>query len=164
MTQPVHEPTQGRADQAQDFRTRQLFRRPAIVQPQQGRFTYILFGPTDPVEPDASADQSCASFSLPSDLDGLVITSVEAFVQTPSTSGTVEIDVRRFWPDLAGSDATIFTRNLTIDQDEFTSCTAALPPIISSPAFDACDYVVIQVVDEGTDTLGLGVHLTFGPV
>lgn len=29
MTQPVQEPTQGRADQAQEFRTRQLFRRPA---------------------------------------------------------------------------------------------------------------------------------------
>lgn len=29
MTQPVQEPSQGRTDQAQDFRTRQLFRRPS---------------------------------------------------------------------------------------------------------------------------------------
>lgn len=29
MTQPVQEPSQGRTDQAQDFRSRQLFRRPA---------------------------------------------------------------------------------------------------------------------------------------
>lgn len=33
MTQPVQEPTQGRTDSAQEFRTRQLFRRPAIVNP-----------------------------------------------------------------------------------------------------------------------------------
>lgn len=30
MTQPVQEPTQGRQDQGQDFRTRQLFRRPTM--------------------------------------------------------------------------------------------------------------------------------------
>lgn len=33
MTQPVQEPTQGRTDQAQEFRTRQLFRRPPLVNP-----------------------------------------------------------------------------------------------------------------------------------
>lgn len=33
MTQPVQEPSQGRADQAQEFRTRQLFRRPPLVAP-----------------------------------------------------------------------------------------------------------------------------------
>lgn len=167
MTQPVQEPSQGRTDQAQEFRTRQLFRRPAPSAPSFGRFTYIMFGPTDPVTPDAFADQTCCSFTLPTDLaevGGRVITAVEAFVQTPSTSGVVELDVHRFWPDLAGSGQSIFVTNLTIDQDEFTSCTADVPPVISSPTFDACDYIVLQVVAEGTDTLGLGVHLTFGPV
>lgn len=33
MTQPVQEPSQGRTDQAQEFRTRQLFRRPSAVTP-----------------------------------------------------------------------------------------------------------------------------------
>ncbi len=162
MTQPVQEPTQGRADQAQEFRTRQLFRRPAMLPPS--RFTYIVFGPTEAVLADAYADDTCASFALPSDLAGQGIVNVEAFVQSPSTSGQVEVDVLRLFPDLDGTATSVFSTDLTIDQDEFTSCTAATPPFYASPAFDACDYVVIQVIDEGTGTLGLGVHLTFGPV
>lgn len=127
------------------------------------RFTYILFPPQALVTSDAFADASCASFALPSDLAGLGIIGVEAFVQTPSTSGVVEIDVWRFFPDLDGAGQSIFVTDLTIDQDEFTSCTADVPPVIVWYPFDACDYVVIKVEAAGTGTLGLGVHLTFGP-
>ena len=41
MTQPVQEPSQGRTDQAQEFRTRQLFRRPSAVTPEfRGIFSH----------------------------------------------------------------------------------------------------------------------------
>lgn len=165
MTQPVQEPTQGRIDQGQEFRTRQLFRRPTVAPASGRRFTYILYGPTDLVEPNPVANETCENFSLPEDLDGLAVIKVEGFVSVPSSSGDVEVDVFCFFPDLGGAGISVFNAGTTlvIPQGDYTS-TGATQPLYTGSAFATDNYVVMKVVDEGTDTAGLGLHLTFGSV
>lgn len=131
----------------------------------RGRFTYILFGPTIPVSENPSAnDLDCENFSLPSDLDGMAIVKVEGFVTTPSSSGDVEIDVWCFFPDRGGAGVSVFdaATTLVIPQGDYTS-TFGTPPLYTGAAFSTDNYVVMQVVDPGTDTTGLGLHFTFGP-
>ena len=57
----------------------------------------------------------------------------------------------------------MLSTNITIDQSEFTSYTAAKPPVINTTYDDVAsgDRIAIFVVGAGTGTRGLDVMLTF---
>jgi len=94
---------------------------------------------------------------VPSDLDGWFLVEVEAFLSTAgSTSTTVQIA-----NTTTGFD--MLTTVMTIDSSERTTCTAAIPPVISTTRdlVTACDILRIDIDLAGTGAKGLGVIATF---
>lgn len=98
-------------------------------------------------------------FCIASEMNGLNLVEANAFVTTASTSGTPTIQIRN-----VTQSADMLTTPITIDANEFTSYTAATPPIID-PAHDSVatgDLIAIDVDVTGTGAQGLGVLLRFG--
>lgn len=81
---------------------------------------------------------------ISTDLDGYEVTGVIAAVHTAGTTGTTDIQVRR---RRLASDADLLTTKCTIDSAEYSSATAATPPVIGSTwkALEAGDLVYIDV-------------------
>jgi hypothetical protein len=58
----------------------------------------------------------------------------------------------------------VLSTAITIDQSEFTSYTAATPPVINTANDDVAtgDIIAVDVDGAGVSAAGLSVHLTFG--
>lgn len=97
-------------------------------------------------------------FCIPSELNGYNLVDADAFCSTASTSGTPTVQIR----NVTDSQDMLSTR-ITIDQDEFTSYSAATAPVIDTTHDDVAtgDRIAIDVDGAGTGTKGLGVILTF---
>jgi len=94
---------------------------------------------------------------VPDDLIGWNITAVHAIVNTASTSGTVSIQLYN------GVDAAdVLSTVTTIDQDEYTSYTAAAPHVIDTNHDDIAedDWFRVDIDDNGTGVYGLTVRIT----
>jgi hypothetical protein len=85
------------------------------------------------------------SFHVQADFTAL---EVSASLDTVSTSGLVTIDVR------VGGVSRLSTL-LTIDANEATSYTAAVPAVFSNPVFTKGQVVVFSITTAGTGAKGL---------
>lgn len=113
-----------------------------------------VFAPGDAV---ASGD---GKYELPivSELNGMNLFQVAAFVKTASTSGLPTVQIRNVTD---GVD--ILTTPCTIDENETSSLTADTAAAIDTTKDDIAtgDIIAIDVDIEGTGTKGLKVVLTF---
>lgn len=103
--------------------------------------------------------EGVAILMIPSDLNGLSLTSVAAFVTTVSSSGLPSIGIR----NVTTSNEMLST-NITIDVSEFTSYTATTPPVIDGThsSVSTGDLIAVDIDTAGTGAKGLGVVLSFG--
>lgn len=108
-------------------------------------------------------------FAVPGDLDGARLRYCNAFVTTASSSGLIEIMLRKN-PIAVGADFDLLLSPITIDQGELDGENAVAWPIIDlgftqNPYPDRNnvvyyrDQICIDVDDAGTGALGLGVQL-----
>lgn len=156
MTQPVQEPTPGRTDQALEFRSRQLFRRPAVPATLRGNFEIKVVSDEDTL----TVGDGAFIFAIPADLDNYNLISAEAYVTTVSSSGLPTVQIRN-----VTQAVDMLTTRITIDVSEFTSYNATTPPVIDTANDDVAtgDRIAIDVDGAGTGAMGLGVILVFGP-
>lgn len=80
------------------------------------------------------------------------ITSVKASLTTASVSGDPTVDINE-------SGSTILSTKLTIDANEKTSVTAAIPVVISDTAIAADAEITMDVDVAGTDAAGLKIWI-----
>lgn len=97
-------------------------------------------------------------FAIPDDVDGMNLIDADAFVTTVSSSGTPTVQIRNITQAVD-----MLSTRITIDANEFTSYTAAAPPVINTANDDVAvsDLIAIDVDVAGTGAKGLGVYLTF---
>lgn len=172
MTQPVQEPTQGRVDQGQEFRTRQLFRRPAPISPTLRQTGYtITYGDGNtplPTDPDLYIT---APIAMTRDIVGngtppWYVYDPSANVNTPSSSLDIWITISRL-RNCTDVDLIAF---MVIEAGECTTRTDTsglygVVPYISLEDQDATpnyDALVVQILVPGTDATGLCVNIPIG--
>jgi len=80
-----------------------------------------------------------------------VITGVKASL---STTGST---ISEF--DILINDASILSTNITIDANEFTSTTAATPPVVSSSNITDNDKITIDILQAGTGATGAKIYI-----
>lgn len=82
----------------------------------------------------------------------MTLTDCRANLNTASTSGTPTVDI-----NVNGSS--VLSTKLTIDANELTSVTAAVPPVISSSAIADDDIITFDIDVAGTGAKGLKVWI-----
>lgn len=80
--------------------------------------------------------------------DAFTVTGVRINVKTASSSGLIDVNVKK-------NGVTIFSTRVTIDSGEKTSVTAATPAVLSVTAVADNDELTVEVVDDGTGATGL---------
>ena len=112
---------------------------------------------TSPAAALATGDGQ-AYFPIPTVFDGMNLTDAQASVSTQSTSGTPTVQVYNLT-----DAADMLSTRITIDENEYTSYTAAASSVIDSAHDDVVegDMIRIDVDVAGTATKGLTVLLTF---
>jgi len=95
---------------------------------------------------------------VPEDLDATALTAVAAAVTTVSSSGLPTVQIRN-----VTQAHDMLTTRITIDASEFTSYTAATPPVINAANATVAkgDRIAIDVDVAGTGAKGLMVALEF---
>lgn len=95
---------------------------------------------------------------IPASLNGANLVSAHAFLSTVSSSGTVTVQIRN-----ATQAADMLSTAITIDASEFTSYSAATPPVVDTGNDDVAtgDLIAVDVDGAGTGAKGLGVILRF---
>lgn len=93
------------------------------------------------------------------DVDGYVLTKVEIAVSTVSSSGIVQVQIRR------GASTDVLSTRIQIDASENHSETAATAYVINAASATVSwpEPWSIDVDLAGTNARGLEVHLTFSP-
>ncbi len=96
--------------------------------------------------------------SIPADLNGANLVDVDAVVYTVSSSGTPTFQVH----NVTDSQDMLSTL-VTIDANEFTSYTAATPPVINGSYDDVAtgDRLRFDCDVAGTGTVGWDMHMAF---
>lgn len=156
MTAPVQEPTQGRQDSGQDWRTRQLFRRPAPPL-ASANYEIKLFADTS----SAVVGDGAFFFPIPRDVSNLYLTDAQAGVSTPGGSGTMTVQVHN-----VDAAVDMLSTEITIDAGDTTSFTAAVPSVVDVANSQVSVGQTIRIdVDTipASDGLGLAVMLRFSP-
>lgn len=122
----------------------------------------VMVSPSQPGSAALGAGVSKAVVRIAADLDGMVLTDIGAGVAVPSSSGAVSVQVRRV---RAGVSVDILSTQLTIDEEEYDSVTAATSGIIDPANNDVetGDHLHFDVLSAGTGVLGLVVSFTFQP-
>ena len=94
------------------------------------------------------------------DLDGYVLTEVEAYVTTVGTAGTALIQIRN-----VSQAADMLTTRINIEANEFHSKDATTQPVIDVANDDVLwgDRIAIDVDAIGSGSKGLGVNFVFAP-
>jgi len=100
-------------------------------------------------------------FAVSSELNGMSLTTANAYVTTVSSSGTPTVQVR----NITNGNVDMLSTAITIDANEFTSYTAATPSVVntSNDGVATGDLLAIDVDVAGTGAKGLGIILTFQP-
>ncbi len=164
MTAPVQEPTQSRVDQGQEFRTRQLFRRPAMG----GGAVWVNY------EIKVFADTSAATvgdgafyWPIPADLNGLHLVSGLAGVSTVGGSGTMTVQVVNTGDETTPLTDDMFSTEITIDAGKNTSFHSAVQPVVDTALDQVFTGQTLRIdIDTipATAGLGLAVVLSFDSV
>jgi hypothetical protein len=97
-------------------------------------------------------------FAVSDDMDGMVLVDADAYITTVSSSGLPTIQLRNITQAVD-----MLSTRITIDVSEFTSYTAATPPVINAANDDVAvaDRIAIDVDVAGTGAKGLGILLEF---
>jgi hypothetical protein len=98
------------------------------------------------------------TIAVPKAMNGAILQEAHAFVSTASTSGLPTVQIRN-----VTQGANMLSTAITIDANEFTSYTAATPPVVDAAhkTVSTGDLIAVDVSVAGTGTKGLGVILTF---
>lgn len=107
-----------------------------------------------------STGDSKAVLRIPAELNGMSLTGVAACAATPSSSGIIDIQVRRV---RAGVSVDMLSTSITIDEGESDSTTAFIGAVIDSANDDVqtADQIHIDVDSAGFGALGVVVSLKF---
>jgi len=99
-----------------------------------------------------------AILAIPASMGGMDLIAAHAFVTTVSSSGLPTVQIRNIT-----QTADMLTTKISIDASEFTSYTAATPPVVDTGNDDVAtgDLIAVDVDVAGTGAKGLGVILTF---
>jgi hypothetical protein len=98
------------------------------------------------------------TFMIPEDLDGSRLRYADAYLSTTAT-GAIQLQVRN-----VTSGTNLLDTVITIDAGEYTSKTAATPPVAHQGLSAECvwgDRITVDVTAAGTGGWGLGVVLEF---
>jgi len=93
---------------------------------------------------------------VPSKFDGGSLIGVAACCKDGSSSGEIELAVKN------GATSMLST-NITIDQTETDTLTAAVAAVISAPTLAVGDFIEISVVQSGTGVTYCACELTVRP-
>ena len=159
MTQPVTEPSDSRVLGGLEYRTRQLARRPPLTNLGTAIYAIEVFENDTPLV----AGDEAFEWEVPEDLDGAVLTKIEGYVNTVSSSGTVQVQIAN--EREAGGVVDMLSTKLTIDVGDLNSKDSSTPVVIDTDEDDVVwgDHLRIDVDQIGTGVLGLGVILYFTP-
>lgn len=146
MTQPVQEPSQGRVNQGLEFRTRQLFRRPASM---GGLIAVKLFGDDEVV---TAGVRWTIGITEADQLAGMSLSAVGTYVSTVSSSGLVTMQLENLT-----SAVDFLSTAVSIDASEKFSDTAATPYVIdaANAGLALHDEVAFDITAAGTGAMGL---------
>jgi len=99
-----------------------------------------------------------AQWIVPSSINGYDLTGIEAGVHTASSSGVVTVQIHNLTDTVDKLSTAI-----TVDANEYSSNTAATPPVIDTDNDDVVtdDRIRIDVDGAGTGTKGLKVTFTW---
>ena len=152
MTRPIYEPSLRRTDAELGYGRDQLFRRP-----RPARATHMHIKVISDVQVLETGDGKFI-FAISDDMDGMTLVDADAYVTTVSSSGLPTIQLRNITQAVD-----MLSTRITIDVSEFTSYTAAAPPVINVANDDVAvaDRIAIDVDVAGTGAKGLGVLLEF---
>jgi len=100
---------------------------------------------------------------IPQDMNNAVLTAVAIAVTTVSSSGIVQVQLRRM--RVSVGDADMLSTRVQIDASEFTSYDAATAYVINTSNDDVLfkDRIAVDVDAAGTNAQGLEVIATFTP-
>lgn len=175
MTAPIQEPTQDRAIQGLEFRTRQLFRRPPPPFAAETGWTVVFGSGTTPV---VTGDYQ-AIWKVPREIVGYgtpttapypwYIYHPSAGVVTAPTGGDVEIQIYRVDTD---SDAVLSVTALLVTpllilEDSLDSSTSVQPEVVQSEAILDYDFTPIYSslmigIDAANGAAGLSINVPIG--
>jgi len=150
VTRPIYEPNLRRTDAELGYGRDQLFRRP-----RPARATHMHIKVISDVQVLETGDGKFI-FAISDDMDGMTLVDADAYVTTVSSSGLPTIQLRNITQAV-----NMLSTRITIDVSEFTSYTAATPPVIN-PANDQVatgDLIAIDDDVAGTGAKGLGLLL-----
>lgn len=156
MTRYISEDYPEKRAAANEWGTRQLFRRPAPVDEGLAIFEIKVFEDDEVV----SAGDGKFKFDIPSDLDLSTLVDFEAWVTAPSSSGTIQVQL--FNNTLA---VDMLSTVASIDVGELNDKDSGTPFVIDLANDDVSygDELWINVDNAGTDAMGLGVAVKFAP-
>lgn len=165
MTAPIQEPTQSRIDEAQAFRSRQLFRRPALGTsvPVWVNYEIKLFNDTT----EAVVADGVFYFPIPEDLNGLHLVAGACGVSTVGGSGTMTVQVQNVGDETTPLSDDMFSTEITIDAGKNTSYHSAVQPVVDTAVDQVFTGQTLRVdVDTipASDGLGLAIVLSFDSV
>lgn len=97
-------------------------------------------------------------FEIPEDLDGAELVKVEAFVSDTSSVGAVEVSLTN-----STTAVEMLSTHIFIGSGDLNSKDYATQPVVdlANAVVSWGDHVAINVVDSGSDAIGLGVILAF---
>jgi hypothetical protein len=154
MTRYLRADTPERNEAAAQWGVLDLRRRPAGPYQTGGIYHFVVFDDQDPV----LAGDGAFIFHIPSDLDGMRLGEVEINVETPSTSGIVQVQLHNI---TAGVD--MLSTRVQVDQGEYHSRTASVQYVINqaNAGVSHGDRIRVDVDQAGVATKGLDVVLKF---
>ena len=108
-----------------------------------------------------SAVDAKMHFTCPDVLSGMNLISCGAHVYTASTSGVVQVDLRKITSAASGVD--MLTSAMQIDATEKDTATGASSAVINGAADDVAtaDPIAVDITAAGSGATGLEVRLTF---
>lgn len=153
MTRPIYEPTPSRTDAVLGYGNDQLFRRPGPSTHKAVLFIKVMTDRQVVVVGDGIFE-----FEISEDMDTMVLTEVEGYVTTVSSSGGLLVQLHN---NTAAVD--MLSTRLGIDVSDLNSKDAATQPVINTSNDDVAwgDHIRIDIDSAGTGAKGLGVMLTF---
>lgn len=157
MTRYLSEDYPEKRAAANEYGTRQLFRRPAFI---GGLAIYEIKVFDD--DTDVAVMDNAFVLEIPEDLDNSELIKVEAYISTAGT-GETRVNIRKGAACTAGSD--ILSTPIRIDSTECNSKDAGTQPVVSGGAV-TCEWgqhLHIDVDAAGSGAKGLGVIITLTP-
>lgn len=141
---------------ANEFGTRQLFRRPA----QKFKIVAVYHIKVRGNRQRLIIRNDEFTWAIEEDIAGMELQKVEIDVTTPAAAGTVEVKLR----NIDNGDAEMLSTHATIDPGDTHSLTAASQPVVNpaNAGVSHGDRIAIDVIDNGgTDARGLGLVAYF---